>query len=219
MAGLVNKERRAKALANRRKRHRAILDAAAGLFEKQPYDGVTLDSIGRRVGAAKGIASLHFSTKEELFLQVIKEQLSAWFDEMETRLLEAEGKLDRESFIELMTLELDRRKRMTRLLCVLRSVMEQNVEILPAQNFLYWLAERTLALAGTIEKCCGAFRPGDGAPFLRRLAVVVIGIRQPAMISSVFQALVEDDEMAPLRAEMAGELRYMIGRIMPSGSA
>lgn len=215
MSALVNKERRAKALASRRKRHGAILQAAVELFETQSYNSVTLDAIGRRIGVAKGIASLHFATKEEIFLEVMKSELTSWFDGVEARLREAGDHLEREPFIDLLTAELSARPRMTRLLCVLRNVMEQNLEILPAHNFLGTLRKRTISLAETIEQRCAAFGPGEGAPFLRRLGVIVVGLRQPALLSGVFQALMEDEGMDRLRADPDEELRTLIGRIMP----
>jgi AcrR family transcriptional regulator len=215
MGTLLNKARRAKAQETRRNRRGAILEAAAALFEKQPYDVVTLDTIGRRVGVAKGLASLHFSTKEELFLEVMRSQLASWFDAMERHLQEAHDPLERGPFIDILTAELTGRLGMTRLLCVLRNVMEQNVDILPAQNFLGWLRKRVVSLAQTIEQRCPAFGPGEGAPFIRRLGAVVVGLRQPALLSGVFQALMEDEELAPLRADPDEELRTLIARIMP----
>jgi AcrR family transcriptional regulator len=215
MAALVNRERRAKAQEIRRKRRSAILAAAAELFEKQSYESVNLDAIGRRVGVAKGIASLHFATKEELFLEVMKSQLDSWFDAVERKLQQADEPLERELLVELLTAELAGRPAMTRLLCVLRNVMEQNVEILPAQNFLSSLRDRTLSLARTIEQQCASFQPGEGDAFMRRLGAVVAGLRQPAALSGVFQALVEDDDMASLRAITNEELRILIEMIMP----
>jgi AcrR family transcriptional regulator len=215
MSALVNRERRAKARETRRKRRAAILEAAAELFEKQPFESITLDIVGRRVGVAKGVASLHFPTKEELFLEVIRIELGAWFDAVDDRLREARKQLGKESFIDLLTDEILGRPAMTRHLCVLRSVMEQNVEILPAQNFIDWLRKRTVSTAGEIERRCSGFRAGEGIPFLRRLAAVVVGIRQTGVLSGVFQALMDEDQMAALRADPEKELRLLIGRIMP----
>ena len=186
MSALLNRERRAKAQETRRKRRGAILAAAADLFEKQPYDSVTLDTIGRRVGVAKGIASLHFHTKEELFLEVMRSELDEWFDAVELRIEGAAGPLP-----EILAEELAARPTMTRLLCVLHNITEQNVEILPAQNFLNRLRDRTTALGRTIEQNHPAFPQGEGAIFLRRLGAIVIGLRQTATLSGVFQALVE----------------------------
>ena len=58
MCALINHERKARAKANREKRRDAILEAGRRLFSRQPYGNLTLDIVGRRIGVAKGLASL-----------------------------------------------------------------------------------------------------------------------------------------------------------------
>lgn len=216
MSALVNKERRARAKQNRRQRLNKIVEAAAHLFARQPYAAVTLDLVGRRIGVAKGIASVHFATKEELFLEVLERALARWFDEIGKK-LEAGGDapLDRKTLAQMLADDLAGRPELTRLLGLAHNVVEQNVEIMPAQLFMDRLRQRSLALAATLERRCDALGPGEGAPFLRRLAAVVIGLRQTANPSGLFAALLQDESLEPFRAELGQELRFMIERILP----
>lgn len=220
MSALVNKERRSRAKESRRQRRRKIVEAAARLFVRQPYATVTLDNIGRRIGVAKGIASVHFGTKEELFLEVLREELSRWFDEITAKLDAGGEPLGRTALASLLADDLAGRPDLTRLLCMAHNAIEQNVEMLPAQLFLDDLRERSLALAATLERRCSILQPGEGAAFLRRLAAIVVGLRQTANPSGLFAALLQDEAVGPFRAELRDELETLIPRILtdPEGS-
>lgn len=215
MSALVNKERRARAKENRRQRRRRIVEAAAHLFARQPYSAVTLDYVGRRIGVGKGIASVHFATKEELFLEVLREALSRWFDEIETKLGAGGAPLDRSALASLLAEDLSGRPDLTRLLCLAHNVIEQNVEIMPAQLALDDALARALRLAKTLERRCSAVGPGEGPAFLRRLAMLVVGLRQTANPSGLFAALLQDEAVKPFRAKPSEELRFLIERILP----
>lgn len=219
MSALVNKEKRVRARENRRRRRREIVDAAAHLFVRQPYANVTLDYVGRRIGVAKGIAAVHFATKEELFVEVLREALDGWFDAIEAKLAGGGGPLDRAALVALLADDLAGRPDLTRLLCLAHNVLEQNVEIMPAQLLVDRLRERALALAATLERRCPALGAGAGAVFLRRLAVVVIGLRQTANPSGLFAALLQDEAIEPFRAGLREELAFLIDRILPAPAA
>ncbi len=214
MSALLDKKRIAQSKMARREKRRAILEAARHMFIRQPYEELELDAIGRRAGVSKGIASLHFSTKEELFLEVLRGELDGWFGAIEAR-LEAAPPEDGEALVGMLVEELERSSGLARLLTLLHNVLEKSVEILPAQNFVHWMRDRTLSLGGMLEREVTQFGPGTGAPFLRRLAVVVVGLHQTVNISGVFSAILQDDDMSELHADLDGELRSMIRDILP----
>ncbi|MFE7130666.1 ScbR family autoregulator-binding transcription factor [Streptomyces sp. NPDC057638] len=53
---------------------RAILEAAANVFQKQGYQGATITEILREAGVTKGALYFHFQSKEELAQGVIEAQ-------------------------------------------------------------------------------------------------------------------------------------------------
>jgi AcrR family transcriptional regulator len=216
MSALLNRERRARARRNRGQRRDAIVEAADHLFVRQPWPAVTLDYVGRRVGVGKGIASLHFATKEELFLEVLRKRLAAWFDDIEGALQAASRPLPARRFATTLANDLAERPELTRMLALLHNVVEQNVEVIPAQLFADWLRKRALALAGLIEERVGGFAPGEGAIFLRRLALVAVGTRQTAAPSGVFALALADEALDPFRADLRDELDELIARMLPA---
>jgi len=48
-----------------------LLDAAFGVFAAQGYTGATIDAIVQAAGYSKGAFYFHFSSKEEVFLEVL----------------------------------------------------------------------------------------------------------------------------------------------------
>lgn len=214
MSALLDKKRIAQAKMARREKRRAILEAAGHMFARQPYEELDLDAIGRRAGVSKGIASLHFNTKEELFLEVLRGELGEWFEAIGKRLSAAPPE-DGEALAAMLVEEIERQSGLARLMTALHNVLEKSVEILPAQNFIHWMRERTLSLGAVLEREVAGFEPGTGASFLRRLAVVVIGLHQTTNLSGVFSAILQDDDMAELHADLNGELRSMVRGILP----
>ena len=155
------------------------------------------------------------TAKLNLFLEVLRKALSRWFDEITAKLDAGGEPLDRTALASLLADDLAGRPDLTRLLSLAHNAIEQNVEILPAQLFLDDLRERALALAATLERRCSVLGPGEGATFLRRLAAIVVGLRQTANPSGLFAALLQDDAVGPFRAELRDELETLIARVLP----
>ena len=91
MGKLIDPERRARAKRQRAEKKRRILSVARSTFAKLPFVEVTLDSIGHRADVDRGVASMYFRTKEELFLLLLREELANWYADLEKMLDRTEG--------------------------------------------------------------------------------------------------------------------------------
>jgi AcrR family transcriptional regulator len=60
--------------ARRQERAQRILDAAAALILRWGYSKTTLDDVARQAGVAKGTLYLHWNTREELFVALMKRE-------------------------------------------------------------------------------------------------------------------------------------------------
>jgi TetR/AcrR family transcriptional regulator len=56
-----------------------LLKAALDLFVEKGYAGTSVEEVARRAGVSKGTLFLYFSTKEELFKAVVRENISGQF--------------------------------------------------------------------------------------------------------------------------------------------
>src|SRR5689334_2240318 len=74
-----------------------ILDAARGLFIEKQYADVTLREITELAGVTKGALYHHFSTKEELYAQMIQRCLSEVKEEIQASLQHTQGESCRET--------------------------------------------------------------------------------------------------------------------------
>ncbi len=68
-----------------------LLAAALELFVEKGFSATRVEEVAQRAGVSKGTLFLYFSTKEELFKAVIRENLSGRFDEWTEELEAFEG--------------------------------------------------------------------------------------------------------------------------------
>ena len=64
----------------KRTRRRQLLAAAAGRLDAAGYAATTMAEVAAAAGLAKGTTYLYFRSKEELFLELLLEELGAWVE-------------------------------------------------------------------------------------------------------------------------------------------
>ena len=170
-----DRARRDEAKAERR---RAILDAAWAMYQTAPYHAITMAGVADRTQLAKGTIYLYFTTKEELFLQLMKDQLDAWFDELDAAL--TARRFDAAGLAAQLAGSLAGRGGLVRLLAILHSVIEQNVEFEAALGFKQMLVRRMTRTGALLESSLGFLAAGDGARLLLRIHALIVGLHSLA---------------------------------------
>jgi AcrR family transcriptional regulator len=199
--------RRARADADKQSRRRDLLHAAADAFARRPYAEVTVAEIARGAGLAKGTVYLYFQTKEELFLQLVLEQLGEWFAEIERELTESDALLPAEALARLLARTLVRREQLTRLLALLHVVLEQNCPADVTLAFKQQIAAQTAAAGALLERRYLDFEHGDGVRFLLHLHAAAVGLHQMANPAPAVAALLTRPELVGLRVDFASALQ------------
>ncbi|HYF14769.1 MAG TPA: TetR/AcrR family transcriptional regulator [Phycisphaerales bacterium] len=69
----------------------AILDAAAELFAGRPFHEVKLDDVASKARVGKGTLYLYWSSKEEVYLAIIRRGFAAVLDRVDVELARREG--------------------------------------------------------------------------------------------------------------------------------
>lgn len=179
----------------RREQKRKILEAAAHSFLHLPYADVDLNAIGRRAGVGKGIVTLYFESREVLFLRVLKDTLDPWFESVLRDLSAGDEFLDLRGVARLIARMLLDRDDLTRMLGLLLVALEQNVEVLPAMEFMTWFRERACQVGEALERRCPALDAGGGVRLLLRLQILVAGAPRISHLSGMFAAAIQ--EVAP----------------------
>lgn len=150
-----------------------LIQAAAKLYEATPIAEITIATIAREAGWTRSNIYKYFSTKEEVFLELLQNDVSAWRDDVEALCAEWSGSVA--EFSVAWTALHEKHERMVELMAVLFSVLERNcsVEKLTAfkRALLGEMACVGSALAGALP-----FRDGQAiAEFVQASSSLLIG--------------------------------------------
>ena len=74
-------------VSRREARAQRILDAASALILRWGYSKTTLDDVARQAGVAKGTLYLHWNTREELFVALMKREKLELAEDFKQRII------------------------------------------------------------------------------------------------------------------------------------
>lgn len=195
-----------------------ILRAALALFAETPYDKVTMAALARRTGLAKGTVYLYFDTKEAVFLALLIDQLDGWFAALSPRLEAVPlGELE-QRLPEIFAHTLAERPALIRLLGLLHTTLERNIDVSLARDFKRRLAAMMAVPGALIEARLAGFRAGDGARLMMRMHALVVGIGQMANPSEIVAQAIDDPGLELFRVDFERELSA-VTRILLRGWA
>ena len=198
----------------KRLRRADILKVALHRFSLMPYEHLSMADTADAAGVAKGTLYLYFRSKEELFLAVYTDQLDAWFDELDTALAAAEGGVSIAAFLQLLGDSLARRPELLRLIAILHTLLERNVDHATAKRFKTWEKERFLKTGGLIERYLPFLKPGQGTELLLRIDALVIGFQHLAEPSGVMREVLAEEGLAMFRVDLRKALLGTLGTLL-----
>ncbi len=168
---------RTRACSNSAKEERrsAILKAAAHLFSVREYREVSIDDVARGAGLAKGTVYLYFKTKETLFLELCADAFRGWFNALEIGF--SEGNTEPTALASVIASTLRDRPFLRRLVALLHSVFEENVEDVNLGNFKLQMHEMLLRPAARIEEALG-LKSGRGLRVMLWTHALMVGLAQ-----------------------------------------
>ena len=214
MGKLIDRKRRERAKQQRAVRKKRVMEEARSIFVRLPYVEVTLYTIGQAAAVDRGIASMYFRTKEELFLLLIRGELAEWYEEIEKSLGDVKDRLDRESLAELLARSVAERPTMSRYLSLLPVVLEQNIEVMEVFRFQRWRRDRMAETGEVVEKSTSALKPGQGARLLYRVQLIAAGLEPAANPrgSAAFDR--GDPEFAVFSVDLESELKLIVAAML-----
>lgn len=204
--------KRARSAEARAGRRDEILSAAERLFAEQRFSELHMARLAQEIGLAKGTLYLYFPTKESLFLGVVQRSLDAWFVAIVER-------LSRHAFIEPNALALEltdalvERPRLTRLLALLHTVLEQNITEEDAVGFKAFLARKMGRTGLELERLIPTLEPGQGARLLLHVHALMVGIGQASDPSLVVKRALERRDLQHLQVDLRTELSVALSAL------
>jgi len=206
MGRLINRERLARAKRAKKGRMEDIREEGRNSFLKMPYVEITLDSIGRRAGVKNGIASMYFRSREELFLELLRDELDKWYLEIQKGLSVQPARLSDQKLAGLLATTLAARTSLTRFLSLAPVALEQNMEIMEAYRYHRWQRDRMVEIGGELERRSECLEPGDGLLLLHRIQLMASGFQAYADPRGSLAVNLIDPDFEDFRISMEAEV-------------
>lgn len=187
-------------------RRQAVLAAALALFDQSSYEAVTMTKVAERAGLAKGTVYLYFETKEELFLSGVQELLGEWFDHLDRLLADGEGPWEPAAFADAITAAMMARPMLPRLLSILHTTLEHNIDRDRLGAFKRFTLDRFARTSPLLERRLPSLAPGEGARLLLQLDALVIGLWHLANAGPSVRDVLDQPGMEPLVIDFCTEL-------------
>jgi AcrR family transcriptional regulator len=214
MGRLIDPEKRAHAKRQRIERKERILEVARSTFSRLPYVEVTLDSIGQRADVDRGVASMYFRSKEELFLHVLREELADWYSALQAELDRADDHVSKSDLAKLLATSLSGRPALTRFLSFEAVVLEQNLDAMEAFRFQRWRLDRMVAIGSLLEQKVEGLEEGEGIRLLHRVQLVTAALQPAADPQGAATYEVGDPDFAVFKVDFETELEGLVAAIL-----
>jgi AcrR family transcriptional regulator len=204
---------RARSAEHKEERREAILAAARALAGERSVREVSLGDISRRVGLAKSNVLRYFESREELFLQLVLREWTAWLADATARLGAAEPAP--RPVARALAGSLAARPLLCDLLGQVASVLEHNVSGEAARAY----KARSIALVDELGQLVTARVPGlpasDGRETVAAACVIVAGLwpmaNPPAHVRELFAS---DPALVHAHVEFESRLERLLGALL-----
>lgn len=217
MGKLINREKREKAKKQRSVRRLRILEEARLTFSRMPYVEVTMATVGQQAGVDRGVASMYFHTKEELFLLLLKDELVEWYRYLEEQFGTDEGALDARDIARLLAESLANRPVLTRFLSITPAVLDRNIEAMEVYRFQRWRRDRMAEVGELLERSASSIGAGEGFRFLNLVHLLATGLEPAAHPrgSAAFDR--GDPDFAGFWIDLEDELTKLLTAVLTAG--
>jgi AcrR family transcriptional regulator len=191
---------------------------ARSTFSKLPFVEVTLDSIGQRADVDRGVASMYFRSKEELFLLILREELAEWYSSLETMFDDMDGSTAAEEVVNLLVTSLSDRSDLARFLSLEAVVLEQNLDAMEAFRFQRWRRDRMVEIGGAIERMVDGIEEGAGVRLLQRTQLLTAALSPVADPRGAATYEVGDPDFEIFAIDFVEDLRDLLTAYLEAGA-
>jgi AcrR family transcriptional regulator len=217
MGKLIDPEKKARAKEKRAERKRRILTAARSTFSKMPFVEVTLDTIGQAAAVDRGVASMYFRTKEEIFLRLLREELGNWYAALEKKLDRSDDRVAPADLSELLAKSLAARPVLRRLLSLEAVVLEQNLDAMEVFRFQSWRRENMAAIGSLFEQQVDGLGKGEGIRLLHLAQLLTMTLHPASDPRGAATYDIGDPDFAVFEVDFESELKRVVFAMLNEG--
>jgi AcrR family transcriptional regulator len=189
----VPARKRARSPEDKDLRRAHLIEAATRLFADEDFDAVTVARVAALAGVAKGTAYLYFATKEALFLELVRHELTLWLQGLTLNLKRLQSAQPVKGVPIAMASSLVERPILCRLLVLLHTVIEPKLDETSAHQFKLFLHGLLSQASGLIVEKIPGMTLTEAATLVVQTHALVIGIAQQADPPPVISRLMAED--------------------------
>jgi AcrR family transcriptional regulator len=168
--------KRARQKHQKAERREAILSFARAELEASSFANITMAQIAARVGLVKGTLYLYFATKEELFLELFRQELHSWVWDLETGLDELPKRGQLETFGRLLSRSVMERPNLCKLLVLFQGNLLTNLPESTIRVFRDEWSGRVTSMGLVFERALPFLHASDGAALVRQVIALTAGL-------------------------------------------
>ena len=171
-------QQRARSLEDKDLRRANLVEAATQLFADADFDAVTIARVAEAAGVAKGTAYIYFATKEALFLELVRAELSLWLEDLVATLKRLRARQPLDAVPAAIARSMAQRPALQRLLILLHTVIEPKIDETAARDFKLFLHDLlSRASAAVVAKIPG-LQVAQATTLILQLHALVISLAQ-----------------------------------------
>jgi AcrR family transcriptional regulator len=200
-------------------RQRAILEAAAALFDDEGLSGVSLNAVARRAGIAKSNLYRYFESREAILLALLNEDQNACVAALEERLARLSGKVSAQMVARAFAQTIADAHRFCSLQTALSTVLEQNISEEGIATYKRSVLRIGLRLSNALRAALPSFPAHATGPFLRHLHAIIAGLYPLAHPAPTVARALRDPQLAVFRSDFAEDMEVMLTAMLTSAAA
>lgn len=209
---------RARQPEQKEQRREQILAATALLLDRDGFDKVSLNAIARESKTAKSNVYRYFESREDIFLQLLKEDWIAWIDRTEEELKPYHGSNDCDAVAKVVTQAICESERMCQLISVLASVLENNLSEKSLYAFKIESVQLGMRLLGNMNAALPNIHSDKLMPAVQGLFALIAGLWPLGNPSPLVEKVMERPELAPFKMEFKVALGHSIQLMLRGAS-
>jgi AcrR family transcriptional regulator len=197
-------------------RRKAILEAAAELFDAEGLDGVSLNAVAREAGIAKSNLYRYFESREAIFLALLNEDMTECVAALEERLAPLSGEVNAQAVARVLAHTLVAAPRFCALEAAVTTVLEQNISEELATLHKRSVLRAGVRLGNALRAALPSLPAPSVGPLLRFTHAAIAGLYPLAHPAPAAAQALRDPQLAVLRCDFAEDLEAMLAAVLTS---
>ena len=201
-------QQRARSAEDKDLRRAHLVEAATRLFADADFDAVTIARVAEAAGVAKGTAYIYFATKEALFLELVRAELTEWLEDLVGKLRRLRGRNPADAVPAAMARSLVEHPALCRLLVLLHTVIEPKIDAASALDFKLFLRDLLARASAEIVHKLPAMQTEQAQTLVLQMHALVISVAQLASPPPVIaQVMADNPALQVMRIDFESFLR------------